>query len=59
MGCGYSKLWNTDHAAQHVRPACERSFRDLGLDYLDLYLIHFPIAAGVRAARDTLSGGLV
>jgi D-xylose reductase len=39
-----SKLWNTNHAAEHVRHGCERSLRDLRLDYLDLYLIHFPIA---------------
>jgi D-xylose reductase len=39
-----SKLWNTYHSAEHVRPALERSLRDLGLEYLDLYLIHFPIA---------------
>jgi len=39
-----SKLWNTYHAAEHVRPACERTLRALGLDYLDLYHVHFPIA---------------
>ncbi len=39
-----SKLWNTDHRAEHVRPALERNLRDLQVDYLDLYLIHFPIA---------------
>jgi D-xylose reductase len=39
-----SKLWNTYHAANDVLPAVERSLRDLRLDYVDLYLIHFPIA---------------
>lgn len=39
-----SKLWNTFHRPEHVRAAIERSLADLGLAYLDLYLIHFPIA---------------
>lgn len=39
-----SKLWNTYHEPRHVRPAVERSLHDLGLDELDLYLVHFPIA---------------
>lgn len=39
-----SKLWNTYHEPKHVRAACERSLRDLGLEVLDLYLVHFPIS---------------
>lgn len=39
-----SKLWNDSHAAEHVCPALESSLRKLGLDYLDLYLIHWPVA---------------
>jgi D-xylose reductase len=38
------KLWNTYHEPQHVRAACERTLADLGLEQLDLFLIHFPIA---------------
>jgi D-xylose reductase len=39
-----SKLWNTFHHPEHVREACEKSLSDLGVEYLDLYLVHFPIS---------------
>jgi D-xylose reductase len=39
-----SKLWNTDHKKENVLPGFNKSLKDLGLKYLDLYLIHFPIA---------------
>ena len=39
-----SKLWNTYHAKEHVEAACRRSLVDLGLECVDLYLVHFPIA---------------
>lgn len=50
-----SKVWNNRH--HEVEPSCEDSLRDLGLEYLDLFLVHWPFpnhhAAGVTVdSRD-------
>jgi alcohol dehydrogenase (NADP+) len=55
-----SKLWNDAHLPNDAQPALETSLRKLRLDYLDLYLIHWPVAlrAGValpRGAEDFLT----
>ena len=39
-----TKLWNTNHRPERVEPAFEASLNRLGLNYLDLYLIHTPFA---------------
>jgi alcohol dehydrogenase (NADP+) len=39
-----SKLWNDKHAPADIVAACHQSLSDLGLDYLDMYLVHWPFA---------------
>jgi diketogulonate reductase-like aldo/keto reductase len=59
-----SKLWNTHHKAADVDKAVDESLADLGTDYLDLYLIHWPVSfqkpeqKKVRAPINPEDGGV-
>ena len=48
-----SKVWQHNHAAEHVHAACEKTLGDLGVDVIDLYLVHwmpsFDHTTGFRA----------
>ncbi|NVN80567.1 MULTISPECIES: aldo/keto reductase [unclassified Vibrio] len=39
-----SKLWNAHHFPEDVMPSLKQTLADLKLDYLDLYLMHWPVA---------------
>ncbi|KAI4281220.1 MAG: hypothetical protein L6R35_005699 [Caloplaca aegaea] len=39
-----SKLWNSFHDGPRVKPICQKQLQDWGIDYFDLYIMHFPIS---------------
>jgi methylglyoxal/glyoxal reductase len=49
-----SKVWNPDLGYEETLAAYEASLQKLGLDYLDLYLIHWPVAGKYKAAWKAL-----
>ncbi|QRN95022.1 aldo/keto reductase [Archangium violaceum] len=56
-----TKLWNEDQGHDSTLRACERSLKDLGLEYVDLYLVHWPVPGrrleSWRALEQLLSDG--
>jgi diketogulonate reductase-like aldo/keto reductase len=56
-----TKLWNDDHGYDATLRACDRSLAALGLDHVDLYLVHWPVAGDRkgtwRAMEALLRGG--
>ena len=61
-GCGVpreqlfvtTKVWNDDMRRDRVEAAFDESLRRLGLDYVDLYLLHWPIAGKIRGSWQAL-----
>ena len=45
-----TKVWNTDQGYDKTQKACDASLKKLGLDYVDLYLVHWPVA---KLRKDT------
>lgn len=57
-----TKLWVQDHGYDNTKKAFEKSLKKLGLDYLDLYLIHKPYGdyyGAWRAMEDLYKEGLI
>ncbi|KAF2248470.1 Aldo/keto reductase [Trematosphaeria pertusa] len=52
-----SKLWNSFHDPEQVEPICKKQLKDWGVDYFDLYLVHFPVALKYVAPEERYPPG--
>jgi D-xylose reductase len=52
-----SKLWNSFHDPEQVEPICKKQLADWGVDYFDLYLIHFPVSLKYVAPEERYPPG--
>ncbi|MBP9670206.1 aldo/keto reductase [Candidatus Woesebacteria bacterium] len=54
-----SKLWNTNHNPKYVEEACRQTLKDLKLEYLDLYLMHWGVAFAHGGELEPMKDGKV
>ncbi|AED90374.1 NADP-dependent oxidoreductase domain [Arabidopsis suecica] len=54
-----SKLWCTELSPERVRPALQNTLKELQLEYLDLYLIHWPIRLREGASKPPKAGDVL
>jgi len=53
-----TKVWMSDYGYEQTQRAFELSLRKLGLDFLDLYLIHWPVPSAFEATVDAYKGAI-